>query len=110
MACSWPKSYHLRDKEGFAEDETYYFGIRIKRAITNDGEEEGKDAQQQPQQIDLSAVRDKFYNLMLDLAYDQQRPDSQYMEPLSQGRIDIDVSCKSRDELPEAVIGPPKQQ
>ena len=38
--------------------------------------------------------------------YDAMRSDNQYQEGLANGHIDIDVSCKTRDQLPETVDGP----
>lgn len=43
----WPKAYNLEDKidQGFEKDDTYYFGIRLKRFTENDEDREDPEAQ-----------------------------------------------------------------
>ena len=68
-------------------------------------DDEGKEREQLTQ-IDLTACRDKYYNILHNLIFDPTRADQQYQDVLEKGMIDIDVRCKTRDQLPETVTGP----
>ena len=65
----WPKAYQLEDKidQGFEKDDTYYFGIRLKRFTENGDDKEDPEEQaaqeENPdfQQIDLTDIREKFF-------------------------------------------------
>ena len=92
----YPKGYQLNNKTspedgGFEIDDTYYFGIRVK---TNDG-----STREHFPQIDLSDARGKFFKKIQEFISDPTKLSMN--ELLEEKKIDLDIRCLTRDELPD---------
>lgn len=105
----WPKSYQLGDKaaQGFPIDDTYYFGLRLKKqghTMAKDEDGNAEEAREEIEQIDLTPAREKFFKKMKDFIHDKSRSDYKcYFDLLTKGEIDVDVRMFKREHLPDKV-------
>ena len=84
----WPKSYHLENNLEFPLDDTYYFGIRIKKNES--------DAQMR---IDLTDTIKIFYKKLREWISVDHKLMSMIVEKL----VDIKINYIRRETLPDLI-------
>eukprot|EP00347_Sterkiella_histriomuscorum_P020501 403337557 len=84
----WPKSYHLENNLDFPMDDTYYFGIRIKKNES--------DAQMR---IDLTDTIKIFYKKLREWI----SVDHKLMQMIVDKLVDIKINYIRRETLPDVI-------